>query len=65
MTAAALRWIPASSEIRTIIRFLSARDEKAMEINRQISGMYGENAMSNGMVRKWVMAFKNGPTNHY
>ncbi|GBN02920.1 hypothetical protein AVEN_193502-1 [Araneus ventricosus] len=44
----------ANCEIRSIFRFLNAKDVKAAEIHRQISEAYGENVMSEGMVRKWV-----------
>ncbi|GFY03725.1 HTH_48 domain-containing protein [Trichonephila clavipes] len=33
------------------------------EIHRQISDVYGPNAMSSSKVRKWVRAFKDGPEN--
>lgn len=54
---------PADCEIRGVIRFLSAKGVKAAEIHRQISEVYGENIMSDGMVRKWVRAFKDGRQN--
>ncbi|GBM78313.1 hypothetical protein AVEN_139728-1 [Araneus ventricosus] len=49
--------------MRSIIRFLNAKDVKAAEIHRQISEVYGENIMNEGMVRKSVRAFKDDPTN--
>ncbi|GBM00655.1 hypothetical protein AVEN_118006-1 [Araneus ventricosus] len=51
---------PADCEIRSTICFLNAKDVKAAEIHRQISEVYGENLMSEGMVRKWIRAFKDG-----
>lgn len=54
---------PADCEIRAVIRFLNAKGVKAAEIHRQISEVYGEKTMSDGMVRKWVRAFKDGRTN--
>ncbi|XP_023215930.1 histone-lysine N-methyltransferase SETMAR-like [Centruroides sculpturatus] len=54
---------PADCEVRAVIRFLSAKGSKAAEIHRQISEVYGESVMSEGMVRKWVRAFSNGRTN--
>ena len=43
--------------------FLNARDVKVGNIHRQISEVYRKNAISDGMVRKWVRAFKEGRTN--
>ena len=34
--------------------FLNARNVQPADIRRQICEVYGENAMSDGMVRKWV-----------
>ncbi|GBN72461.1 hypothetical protein AVEN_82501-1 [Araneus ventricosus] len=48
---------------RTVIYFLNAKDVKAANIHRQISEVYGENITSEGMVRKWVRAFKDGRRN--
>lgn len=42
---------PADSEIRSVIRFLSA---KAIDIHDEICAIY--DIMSDGMVRKWVRA---------
>ncbi|GBN25943.1 hypothetical protein AVEN_273344-1 [Araneus ventricosus] len=53
---------PADYEISPVIHFLNAKDVKAAEINRQISEVYEENIMSEGMVRKWAGRFKDGPT---
>jgi len=39
-------------EIRSVIRFLNARNVLPLEINRQICQVYGGNAMSDGMARK-------------
>ncbi|GFS54198.1 HTH_48 domain-containing protein [Trichonephila clavipes] len=54
---------PADCEIRSVIRFLTAKNVSAAEINRQISDVYGQNAMSNSKVHKWVRAFKDGREN--
>ncbi|GFW77200.1 histone-lysine N-methyltransferase SETMAR [Trichonephila clavipes] len=51
---------PADCEIRSVIRFLTAKNVSAAEIHRQISDVYGPNAMSSSKVRKWVRAFKDG-----
>ena len=55
--------IPAESEVRAVIRFLSAKGVKSIHIRREICQVYGQNIMSDGMVRKWVRAFKDGRTN--
>jgi len=47
----------ADCEIRPVIRFLNARNVLPSEIHHQICQMYGDNAMSDGMVRKWVRMF--------
>jgi len=39
-------------EIRSVIRFLNARDVLPTEIHHQICQVYGDNAMNDGMVRK-------------
>ncbi|GFY25211.1 histone-lysine N-methyltransferase SETMAR [Trichonephila clavipes] len=54
---------PADCEIRSVIRFLTAKNVSAAEIHRQISDVYGPNAMSSSKVRKWVRAFKDGREN--
>ena len=36
---------------------------KAVEIYRNICEVYGQNITSNGTVRKWVRAFKDGQKN--
>jgi hypothetical protein len=48
---------PVDCEIRSVIRFSNTRYVKPDDINRQISEVYGENAMSDGMVRKCVRKF--------
>ena len=47
----------ADSEIRSVIRFLNARNVLPSEIHHQICQVYGDNAMSDGMVREWVRMF--------
>ena len=54
---------PADCEMRSVIRYLSAEGVKAVEIHRNICEVHGQNTMSNGMVRKWVRAFKDGREN--
>ncbi|GFX21015.1 histone-lysine N-methyltransferase SETMAR [Trichonephila clavipes] len=54
---------PAYCEIRSVIRFLTAKNVSVAEIHRQISDVYGPNVMSSSKVRKWVTAFKDGREN--
>jgi hypothetical protein len=49
--------LSADYEVRSIIRFLNERNVKPADIHREICEVYGENAMSDGMVRKWVRKF--------
>ena len=53
----------ADCEIRSVIRFLNARNVLPSEIHRQICQMYSDNAMSDGMVRKGVRMFNEGREN--
>jgi len=50
----------ADCEIRSLIRFFNARKALPSEIHHQIRQVYGDNAMSVGMVRKWVRMFNEG-----
>ena len=50
----------ADCEIRSAIRFLNARKVLPSEIHHQICQVYGDNAMSDDMVRKWVRMFNEG-----
>ena len=47
----------ADCEMRSVIRFLNARNVLPSEIHRKIYQVYGDNAMSDGMVRKWFRMF--------
>jgi len=53
----------ANCEIRSVIRFLNARNVLPSEIHHQICQVYGDNAMSDGTVRKWVRLFNEGREN--
>jgi len=53
----------ADCEIRSVIRFLNARNVLRSEFHHQICQVYGDNAMSDGMVRKWVRMFNEGREN--
>ena len=50
-------------EIRSVIRFLNARNVLPRESHHQICQVHGDNAMSDGMVRKWVRMFNEGREN--
>jgi hypothetical protein len=54
---------PADCEIRSVIRFLNARNVKPADSHRQICEVYSENVMSDGMVRKWVRKFNESRDN--
>ncbi|GBN75538.1 hypothetical protein AVEN_110550-1 [Araneus ventricosus] len=54
---------PADCEVRSVIRFLNVNNVKPAEIHRQLVEIYGENVMTDGMVRKWVRQFNDGRTN--
>ena len=53
----------ADCGIQSVIRFLNARNVLPSEIHHQICQVYGDNAMSDGMVRKWVRMFNEGREN--
>ena len=50
----------ADCEIRSVIRVLNARNVLPSEIHHQICHVYGDNAMSDVLVRKWVRMFNEG-----
>lgn len=54
---------PAACEIRSVIRFLTAKCYRPREIHRQICEVYGQHAMSEGMVARWVRQFNEGRDN--
>jgi len=47
----------ADCEIQSVIRFLNTRNVLQSEIHHQICQVNGDNAMSVGIVRKWVRMF--------
>ncbi|XP_023213404.1 putative uncharacterized protein FLJ37770 [Centruroides sculpturatus] len=53
---------PTDCEVHSVIQFLNAKNVKPVEIHRQLVESYGENVMSDGMVRKWVRQFNAGCT---
>jgi transposase len=48
---------PAACEMRFVIHFLNAA------IHRQLCEVYGDNSMSDSMVRRWVRNFNEGREN--
>ena len=54
---------PPTVKYGLCIRFLNARSVLPSEIHHQICQVYGDNAMSDGMVRKWVRMFNEGREN--
>jgi len=55
--------VASDCEMRSVIRFLNARSVLPSEIHHQICQVYGDNAMSDGIVRKWVQMFNEGREN--
>jgi len=53
----------ADCEIRSVIRFLNARNVLPSEIHNHICQVYSDNAMSDDMVRKCVQIFNEGREN--
>ena len=53
----------ADCEIPFVICCLNARNVLPSEIHHQICQVYGDNAMSDGMVRKWVRLLNEGREN--
>jgi len=54
---------PAAREMRSVIRFLNAKNMTPPEIHRQLYDVYGEHAMSSSMLRRWVRLFNEGRAN--
>ncbi|GFW80745.1 HTH_48 domain-containing protein [Trichonephila clavipes] len=54
---------PAKCEIRSVTRFLTARNMSAADIHHQIIEVYGTEGMSDSQVQKWVRKFKDERTN--
>jgi len=48
---------PTASEMRSVIRFLNAKNMKPGEIHHQFCDMYGEHAMSSSVVQRWGRLF--------
>ncbi|GBM09526.1 hypothetical protein AVEN_100435-1 [Araneus ventricosus] len=54
---------PADCGVRSVIRFMNAKNVKPAEIHRQLVEIYGENVITDGMFRKWVRQFNDGRIN--
>ena len=50
----------AYCEIRSVIHFLNVKNVIPSEIHHHICQVYGDNAMSDGMVRKWFRMSNEG-----
>ncbi len=53
---------PAKSEFWSAIRFLQAEGNSASEIHRRMIRVYGDNFMSDGVVREWCRKYKDSRT---
>jgi len=51
---------PTACEMRSVIRFLNAKDMKLAEIHHQLCDVYGEHVLGSSMVRRWVRLFNEG-----
>jgi hypothetical protein len=51
---------PAACEMRSVIPFLNARNMKPADIHCQLCEVYGEHAMSDLMVWRWMRHFHEG-----
>jgi hypothetical protein len=54
---------PAACEMQPVIHFLNARNVQPADIHRQFCEVYGENAMSDSVVRRWARNFNEGREN--
>jgi transposase-like protein len=54
---------PADCEIRSVIRFLIARNVKPADIHCQMCEVCGENSMSRVILRKWIRKLNEGRDN--
>ncbi|UYV74802.1 MRPS12 [Cordylochernes scorpioides] len=54
---------PAKCELRSVIRFLNAKNNSLVEIHRQLVEVYGEKCMDIKNVRKWCREFNEGRIN--
>jgi hypothetical protein len=54
---------PTSCEIWSVVKFFNAKNVCPAEIYQQVCEVYRENAMSDGMVRRWCRMFSEGRMN--
>jgi transposase len=54
---------PTSCEIRSVNKFLNAKNVCLAEIHQHVYEVYGENAVSDGMMRRWCRMFSEGRMN--
>jgi len=55
---------PADFEIRSVIRFLNARNVLPIEIDHQICQVYGDNAVSDGVACNSKQKSRNADCHH-
>ncbi|UYV79918.1 hypothetical protein LAZ67_18001073 [Cordylochernes scorpioides] len=53
----------STCELRSVIRFFTAKNETAVNINRNLMSVYGDGCMSIQMVRRWRSWFLEGRQN--
>jgi hypothetical protein len=49
----------ATHEVRSVIRFVNAKNVRLTEIHRQMLEVHGEGAMNEWNVRKWCRLFRD------
>jgi hypothetical protein len=53
---------PTDCEVRSVIRFLNAKNIRPAEVHHQLAKVYGEGVMNEGNVCKWCHLFNGGRT---
>jgi hypothetical protein len=54
--------VPASCEVRAVIRFLHAEGQSGAEIHRRLCYVYGDNVMNDSCVGETCRKFRDGRT---
>lgn len=54
---------PASCEVRSVIRYLLAKENAPFQIFNEMKTVYGDGVMNRTNVYKWCREFKAGRTN--
>ena len=54
---------PVTRKVRSVIRFLNAKNLHQAEIHRNFVEVYGDGALKEGNVRKWCRLFEESRTN--